>query len=39
MLNVNRMSVEWAIIVLVEWYHRGSRRRGLDPVKHVQATQ
>ena len=35
MLNVFRMSVERVIIVLVEWYHRGSTGRGLDPVKRA----
>ena len=35
MLNVFRMYVEWVIIDLVEWYHRGNRGQGLDPVKRV----
>ena len=35
MFNVFRMSVEWVIFGLVEWYHRGSIWRGLDTVKHV----
>ena len=33
MLNVFRLYVDRKIIVLVEWYHPGSRGRGLDPVK------
>ena len=39
MLVIFRIAVEWMTIVLPEWYHRGSRGRGLDTVKNVLASQ